>query len=249
MFESVNPPRASRRSQIITAMASMFAHAAILGLVVALPLLYFSETLPTPPDMLAFVVASAPPPPPPPPPPPAAAQKASPVKPKVAPKPNPVKPVAMAVPVEAPATIAPERPLELAQDFTGGVEGGVVGGIAGGIVGGIAMMPAQLPPPPPPAPAPVKPIRVGGEIESPTLLHRVNPEYPQIAINAKIEGVVILEATVDADGAVSHVRVLRSAPLLDSAAIDAVKQWRYSPLQLNGRAQPFILTVTVSFNL
>jgi protein TonB len=248
MFESVNPPRASRRSQIITAMASMFAHAAILGLVVALPLLYFSETLPTPPDMLAFVVASAPPPPPPPPPPPAAAQKASPVKPKVAPKPNPVKPVAMAVPVEAPATIAPERPLELAQDFTGGVEGGVVGGIAGGIVGGIAMMPAQLPPPPP-APAPVKPIRVGGEIESPTLLHRVNPEYPQIAINAKIEGVVILEATVDADGAVSHVRVLRSAPLLDSAAIDAVKQWRYSPLQLNGRAQPFILTVTVSFNL
>jgi periplasmic protein TonB len=60
---------------------------------------------------------------------------------------------------------------------------------------------------------------------------------------------VILEATVGADGTVDHVRVLRSEPLLDNAAVDAVKQWRYSPLHLNGRAQPFILTVTVSFNL
>ena len=59
---------------------------------------------------------------------------------------------------------------------------------------------------------------------------------------------MILEAIVDADGLVSRVRVLRSEPLLDKAAVDAVKQWRYSPLQLNGRAQPFILIVTVSFN-
>jgi protein TonB len=249
MFESVNPPRASRRSQIVTAMASMFAHAAILVLVVALPLLYFSETLPTPPDMLAFVVASAPPPPPPPPPPPAAApQNAQPVKPKVEPKSQPVN-AAMAAPVEAPKSIAPEPPLDFARELVaGGVEGGVVGGIPGGIVGGIPSM-APPPPPPAPAPAPAKPVRVGGEIEAPTLLHRVNPEYPQIAINAKVEGVVILEATVGADGGVNHVRVLRSSPLLDNAAIEAVRQWRYSPLQLNGRAQPFILTVTVSFNL
>jgi TonB family protein len=54
---------------------------------------------------------------------------------------------------------------------------------------------------------------------------------------------------VGADGAVDHVRVLRSEPLLDNAAVEAVKHWRYSPLQLNGRAQPFILTVTVSFTL
>ena len=78
---------------------------------------------------------------------------------------------------------------------------------------------------------------------------RASPEYPQIAISAKKEGIVILEATVNADGLVSHVRVLRSEPLLDKAAVDAVKQWRFSPLQLNGRAQPFILSVTVSFNL
>ena len=98
-------------------------------------------------------------------------------------------------------------------------------------------------------PPPTKPVRVGGEIERPTLLHRVNPDYPQIAISAKKEGIVILEATVDTDGTVRHVRVLRSEPLLDDAAVDAVKQWRYAPLRLNGLAQPFILTVTVSFNL
>jgi protein TonB len=250
MFESINPPRIPRCKQIVTAIASMLAHATIVGLVVAVPLLYFTETLPTPPDMLAFVVASAPPPlpPPAPPPPPAAPQRAQLAKPKVVPKTDPVK-VALAAPIEAPATIAPERPLDLSeQDFVaGGVEGGVVGGIAGGIVGGIPIMSA--PPPPPPPPPPVKPIRVGGDIERPTLLHRVNPDYPQIAISAKREGVVILEATVDADGAVSHVRVLRSEPLLDNAAVDAVKQWRYSPLQLNGKAYPFILTVTVSFDL
>ena len=250
MFESVNPPRVSRRKQIVTAIGSTLVHALIVGLGLAVPLLYFAEPLPTPPNMLAFVVASPPPPPPPPPPPAAAPQKAQPAKPKVTPKTDPVK-VAMAAPLEAPATVAPERTLELLRDdFTGGVEGGVVGGIAGGIVGGLPMMPAPPPPPPPAtAPAPGKPIRVGGEIDPPTLLLRVSPDYPQIAINAKVEGVVILEATVGTDGAVRHVRVLRSSPLLDKAAVDAVKQWRYSPLQLNGRAEPFILTVTVSFNL
>jgi protein TonB len=249
VFESVNPPRPPRRQQIVTAIASMLAHAAILGLVVALPLLYFSETLPTPPNMLAFVVASAPPPPPPPPPPPAVAAQTAQAEPKATPKVQPVK-VAMAAPVEAPAAIAPERPLDLARELVaGGVEGGVVGGIPGGIVGGLPSMPPPPPPPPPPAPVAVTPIRVGGDIERPTLLHRVNPNYPQIAISAKKEGIVILEATVGTDGTVDHVRVLRSEPLLDNAAVDAVKQWRYSPLQLNGRAHPFILTVTVSFAL
>jgi protein TonB len=110
------------------------------------------------------------------------------------------------------------------------------------------MMPSP-PPPPPPPPKPAEPVRVGGDIEAPTLIHRVDPEYPTIAIGAKIEGIVILEATVDERGTVEGVRVLRSQPLLDRAAVEAVKQWRYKPLQLNGRATPFILTVTVSFNL
>jgi hypothetical protein len=185
MFESVNPPRIARREQIVTAIGSTLAHSIVVGLAFAAPLFYFTEQLPKPPDVLAFVVASEPPPPPPPPPPATVPQRAQPAKPKVVPKADLVK-AAMVAPLEAPTSIAPERPVDLPeQDFVaGGVEGGVIGGIAGGIAGGIPMMPA--PPPPSPPPAPVRPVRVGGEIEQPMLLHRVNPDYPQIAINARL---------------------------------------------------------------
>lgn len=164
-------------------IGSTLAHATIVGLVLLVPLLYLAEELPTPPDMLAFVVATPPPPPPPPPPP--AAHRAEPVKPKAVLKAE----SAIAAPVEAPAEILPERPVMLLEpEFgEGGVEGGVVGGIAGGIARGIPMMPAP-PPPPPPAPTPMKPVRVGGDIEQPSLLHRVSPEYPQIALARRKKG-------------------------------------------------------------
>jgi protein TonB len=91
---------------------------------------------------------------------------------------------------------------------------------------------------------------VGGDITEPAVLYKVHPEYPSIAQAAMLEGIVILEATVDGDGRVESVRVLRSkGVLLDRAAVDAVKQWRYSPLIFHGRPHPFILTVTVSFSL
>ncbi len=121
--------------------------------------------------------------------------------------------------------------------------GGLVGGLLGGVV--------AAPPPPPPPPAPVRPsgpVRIGGQIKAPALLHRVDPVYPAIAVSAKISGVVILEATVDENGQVRDVRVLQSKPFLDAAAVAAVKQWRYSPLVLNERATPFVLTVTLGFS-
>jgi protein TonB len=129
----------------------------------------------------------------------------------------------------------------------GGVEGGVPGGVVGGIVGGIVE--ATPPPPPPPAAAP-KPVRIAGEMKAPALLKRVEPEYPPLAVAAHVTGVVILEATVDEQGAVTDVRILRSVhPVIDVEAIKAVKQWRYSPLTLNGHLSPFVLTVTLSFSL
>jgi protein TonB len=136
------------------------------------------------------------------------------------------------------------------EDWPGGVEGGVPGGIPGGIVGGLTTTDVILPPPPPP-PAPVNrtPVRVGGAVTTPALIQRVAPEYPNIAVNAKVQGVVILEAIVGRDGRVEEVKVLRSIPLLDAAAIAAVRQWRYSPLLLNGEPQRFVLTVTVSFSV
>ena len=84
---------------------------------------------------------------------------------------------------------------------------------------------------------------------APALLERVDPEYPPIAVQARVQGVVILEAVVDSSGRVEDVRVLRSIRLLDAAAIEAVRKWRYSPLFLNGTAERFVLTVTVSFRL
>lgn len=91
------------------------------------------------------------------------------------------------------------------------------------------------------------PLRVGGAVGAPVQTKRVNPVYPEIARAAGVQGVVILEATIDETGLVTDVRVLRSIPLLDQAAIDAVRQWEYSPTLLNGVAVPIIMTTTVSF--
>ena len=121
----------------------------------------------------------------------------------------------------------------------GGVAGGVAGGVVGGVVGG-------LPPVPPPA---VTAVRVGGEIKEPRKLKDVRPDYPAIAQSARVQGVVILECTIGPDGRVVDARVLRSIPLLDQAARDAVMQWVYTPTLLNGVPVPVIMTVTVNFTL
>ena len=117
-----------------------------------------------------------------------------------------------------------------------------------GIVGGLPDL-APPPPPPPPPPAPRAPLRVGGVIRQPTLLHRVEPVYPPLAAAAAIQGTVILEALVDEQGVVQDVKVLRSMGVLDRPAIEAVKQWRSSPVILNGRPEKFILTVVLTFTL
>jgi len=111
------------------------------------------------------------------------------------------------------------------------------------------MAAAPPPPPPPPPPAPAQPVRIGGNIQAPTLIKRVEPTYPDIALVAKVTGLVILEASIGTDGTVQSVRVLRSVKFLDEAAVDAVKQWRYQPLVLNGVPTPFILSVTLNFSV
>jgi protein TonB len=125
----------------------------------------------------------------------------------------------------------------------GGVEGGVPGGVVGGVVGGL---PTRPPPPPPP---PAAPVRVGGNIKTPTKTKDIKPVYPPIAQSARVQGVVIIEATIGPDGRVKDAKVLRSIPLLDQAALDAVKQWQFTPTLLNGVPVPVIMTVTVNFTL
>jgi TonB family protein len=90
-------------------------------------------------------------------------------------------------------------------------------------------------------------VKVGGKIKPPVKIKDVQPVYPQIARTAKVSGVVIIEATIDADGKVADAKVLRSVPLLDQAALDAVKQWEYQPSMQNGKPVPVVMTVTVNF--
>jgi protein TonB len=125
-----------------------------------------------------------------------------------------------------------------------GVEGGIPGGVVGGVVGGLP----EAPPPPPPPP-PAQPVRVGGQIRAPTQIRKVNPVYPAIAQSARVQGIVIIEATIGPNGKVQDARVLRSIPLLDQAALDAVRQWEFTPTLLNGVPVPVIMTVTVQFTL
>jgi TonB family protein len=96
---------------------------------------------------------------------------------------------------------------------------------------------------------PAGPVRVGGNIRPPNKTRSVNAVYPQTAQAAGIQGVVIVEITIGTDGAVSDARVLRSIPLLDQAALDAVRQWQYEPTLLNGNPVPVIMTATVNFAL
>jgi periplasmic protein TonB len=80
-------------------------------------------------------------------------------------------------------------------------------------------------------------------------VRRVEPAYPALAVAARLTATVVLEAEVDPSGRVARVSVERGHPLFDDAAIEAVRQWRYQPLLLNGEPTAFILTVTVRFDL
>jgi protein TonB len=92
-------------------------------------------------------------------------------------------------------------------------------------------------------------VRVGGNIKAPQKMKHVAPVYPPIAQSARVSGVVIIEATIGPNGKVQDAKVLRSIPLLDQAALDAVKQWEFTPTLLNGVPVPVIMTVTVNFTL
>jgi protein TonB len=212
-------------------------HALGAAAVVIVPLLG-NEPLPAENDHVAnafFVAPQFVAPPPPPPPPPAATRAAA--VPKVAPAPSSS---AFTAPIEVPKDL-PGESLDLGIEggVPGGVEGGVPGGVVGGVVGGLEAAP------PPPAPV----IRVGGVIREPKKVKDVAPAYPSIAKTAKIQGVVILEAQISPQGRVEGVKVLRSIPTLDDAAIEAVRQWVYTPTLVDGVPVSVVMTVTVNFLL
>ena len=135
--------------------------------------------------------------------------------------------------------------------IVGGVVGGVVGGTAGGVQGGVtggisgrAYSKEEIA-----ALAKLPPIRAEGPISPPQIVKQVEPIYPEVARQGRVEGIVILEITTDIYGRVMNLKVLRSIPLLDQAAIEAVKQWVYEPLIIEGKPRGCIFTATVRFTL
>ena len=151
----------------------------------------------------------------------------------------------------SPAALAPIAPTAGVPEDTGGgralsnLPGPSIGPIAGDLRIGIAAMP----PAPPAPPQPPTPVRLHSGIKAPQRLVHVTPVYPVIAQSARVQGVVIIEATLDERGNVVRAVVLRSIPLLDAAALDAVRQWKFTPTLLNGIAVPIVMTVTVNFTL
>ena len=101
--------------------------------------------------------------------------------------------------------------------------------------------------PPPPVPS-VRPLRVSHMMEG-NLIHRVQPEYPPLARQARVQGVVVLRAVISREGKIENLQVLNGHPLLVQAAMDAVRQWRYRPYYLNNEPVEVETQVTVNFTL
>ena len=97
------------------------------------------------------------------------------------------------------------------------------------------------------AKARIAPVRIGGQIRAPNKIKDVKPVYPAIAQSARVTGVVTIEATIGPDGKVIDAKVVRSIPLLDQAALDAVRQWEYTPTLLNGVPVPVLITIAINF--
>jgi len=131
--------------------------------------------------------------------------------------------------------------------MTGGVPGGVAGGSMGGVLGGVIGGMGGAPPPP--KPHQTGPIKVGGNVQAARILNRVQPQYPPLARQTRISGTVRLHAIISKDGSIQQLEVISGHPLLQQAALDAVRQWRYQPTLLNGEPVEVDTTIDVIFSL
>ena len=216
-----------------TVPLSIAVHVALAVVVIVVPLMA-TDALPKPTSLHKIFVGDPPEAPPPPVAPSSPAQvRRAPVSPDAA-------------PVDAPSTIEKEVAAPLIPNVGPVMEGGLPAGLVG--EAGIAVVSPVIPVPPPP-PTPAKPVPVGGHIAVPIKIRDVRPVYPAMALTSRVSGTVMIEATIGVDGRVKNARVIRSIALLDQAALDAVKQWQFSPTRLNGVPIPVIMTVTVNFAL
>lgn len=213
---------------------SAIIQVAILGVLVLIPLIY-TQALPK--AMLSTLLVAPPPPPPPPPPP---------VKVETKPVARLLQAGKLTQPRAIPKDVAVFKEAELPPDVPSASsnQSGVFGGIPGqGMTGGMS------PAPPPPKPATPARIKQGGSVTAASIITQTKPTYPPLARQARIQGVVALHAIIDKEGRVSQLEVISGHPLLVQSALDAVKQWRYKPTQLNGEPVEVDTTIQVTFTM
>ena len=225
-----------KTSRPATAAFSFGLQAVIVGIMVLIPLL-FTEALPKAQLMMALV---APPPPPPPPPPPVAVKIVKQVQ-------TDIINNQLRTPTKIPKKVemikeeeAPPPSMGVVGGIPGGVPGGSMGGVMGSIIGGT---PTAVPK------VAVQRIRVSQGVVAGLVIRKVQPNYPQLAKTARVQGNVQLAALIGKDGTIQNLHVLSGHPLLTQAALDAVKQWRYKPYILNGEPVEVDTQITVIFSL
>src|SRR5689334_8742435 len=226
----------------MTTTISFVLQMVLIGVLVLIPLL-FTEALPKT-QLMTFLVA--PPPPPPPPPPPAAA---------------PIKVVKtiqtdiingqLRTPTKIPQKVQMIKEDEAPPPVmaTGGVVGGVPGGIPGGQMGGVIGGIISSTPVAVPKVATPQRVRVSQGVTQGLLIRKVQPNYPPLARQARIQGSVLLQAEISKDGSIQNLRLISGHPMLAPAAIEAVKQWKYKPYILNGEPVEVETQITVNFTL
>jgi len=238
-------------------LLSSLAHALLLAILVVIHLLLPPEELPKVPVITVALItpASSPAAPPPPPPPPLRAPRSSPApsEPESGDDarertPTPVLPESSEQELSH-GELASEGETRAGDGAAGGVEGGqpegVEGGAPGGVEGGVV---GGLPGSVEPSPA-LAPVRIPPDSQAAVPIVKVIADYPEYAVRSRVEGMVILDVLVSAVGEPDELRVLESHVLLESAAVEAVKKWRWSPYLLKGEAVPFKVVVTIHFRL
>jgi protein TonB len=136
-------------------------------------------------------------------------------------------------------------PVMSASGVVGGVPGGVPGGQMGGVIGGIiSSTPVAVP-----KVATPQRVRVSQGVTQGLLIRKIQPAYPPLARQARIQGSVLLQAEISREGTIVNLRLVSGHPMLAPAALEAVKQWRYRPYILNGEPVEVETQITVNFTL
>jgi periplasmic protein TonB len=243
MFDEmvISSPNPKKTNKWWTVLVSTVFQVAFLAVLILIPLIY-TEALP---KTVWATMVTAPPPPPPPPPPPVATQIV-----KVKPQVHLMDAGKLIQPKVIPHDIKiikeEAEPDMGAVGMAGGVPGGVAGGSMGGVLGGVIGGMGTAPPPPKPKSGP---LRVGGNVQAAKIINRVQPVYPPLARQTRISGTVRLHAIISKDGTIQQLEVVSGHPLLQQAALDAVRQWRYQPTLLNGDPVEVDTTIDVIFSL